>query len=179
LARCMSACATPPAASRMRLKQCLAWINRGSVAATRSRRAVEFALLDRVNLVSRILCMGDGRCRAARSGHKPDAIGRDQKPIGEAHSQGQRRHVASETADDKRDKKREETCPRHERRPLQPAGRKERRLVASETSADQGERNRRTENDDKSGYAVQIADEDGRVHWRKDTSDNKSHTDDE
>src|SRR6516164_3090331 len=130
-------------------------------------RPVAFALLDRVNLVSRILCMSDGRCHAALSCHKPDAIGYDQKPVGEAHSQGQRRHVASETGDHKRGKKREETCPRHECRPLQPAGRKKRWLVASETSADQGERNRRTENDDKSGYAVQIADEDGRVHWRK------------
>src|SRR5262249_17448956 len=69
------------------------------------------ALLDRVNLISRILCMSDGRCHAARSCHKPDAIGRDQKPVGEAHFQGQRRHLASETGDHKRGKKREETCP--------------------------------------------------------------------
>jgi hypothetical protein len=52
-------------------------------------------------------------------------------------------------------------------------------FAAGEASADQGERNRRAKNGDKSGYAVQIADDDGRLDWRKDTRDKESRADNE
>jgi hypothetical protein len=86
---------------------------------------------------------GSGPRPAPRSCHEPDAIGHDQKSVGEAHPRRQRRvHLASETDDSKRSKKQPETAPGHKRRPSQLAGQQKLRFAAGEASVDQGERNR-------------------------------------
>src|SRR5262245_27325173 len=106
--------------------------------------------------------------------HKPDAIGHDQKPVGEAHPRGQRPlHLASETDDNKRSKKQPQTTPSQKCRPSQPVGQQKLRFAAGEASVDEGERNRRADNDDKRRYAVQVADY-GCLDWRKDTADKKA-----
>jgi hypothetical protein len=53
------------------------------------------------------------------------------------------------------------------------------RFTAGEASTDQGERNRRAKNGNKSGYAVQVADDDRRLDWRKDTPHKESRADNE
>jgi hypothetical protein len=99
--------------------------------------------------------------RAPRSCHKPEAISHDQKSVGEAHPRGQRRiHLTSETDDTERNEKGPETAPGHKRRPTQRWGKQKLLLAAGEASADQGERNRRSENGNESGYAVQITNDD-------------------
>ena len=118
--------------------------------------------------------------RPPRSCHKPDAIGHDQKSVGEAHQRRQRLvHLVSETNDSKRSEKQPETAPGHKRCPSQPVGQQKLRFAAGEASVNKGERNRRAENGDKSGYAVQVADDDGLLDGRKDARDKKSRADHE
>src|SRR5262249_3203401 len=101
-------------------------------------------------------------------------------PVGKTHQQRQRRvRLASETADSERSEKQPETAPGRKRGPSHPVRQQKRRFVAGEASADQSKCNRRAENGDKSGYAVQVADNEGGLHWRKDTRDKKSRADNE
>jgi hypothetical protein len=58
-------------------------------------------------------------------------------------------------------------------------GQQELRLATSKASVHQGERNRRAENGDKSGYAMQVANDDRRLDWRKDAPNNKGRADNE
>src|SRR5262249_34983761 len=110
--------------------------------------------------------------------HKPDAIGHDQKPVGEAHPRGQRPlHLASETDDNKRSKKQPQTTP-SQLSPIAAGWATEAAVRWGEASVDEGERNRRADNDDKRRYAVQVADY-GCLDWRKDTADKKSRADNE
>jgi len=46
-------------------------------------------------------------------------------------------------------------------------------FTAGEASVDQGERNRRPENGDKSGHAVQVADDDRRLNRGKDAAESR------
>jgi hypothetical protein len=87
--------------------------------------------------------------------------------------------LASETSDSDGSKKEPETAPGPKRCPSHPAGPTKLRFAAGEASFDQGERNRRAENGHKSAYAVQIANDDGRLDWGKDARDKKSGADNE
>lgn len=89
--------------------------------------------------------------RTPRRFHQPDAIRHDQKPVGEAYPPGQRRiHLTNQTADSKGNDKERETAPGHKRRPLQIAERWG--FDRDQASRNQGERNRRAENSNKSQY---------------------------
>src|SRR5262249_29692095 len=111
---------------------------------------------------------GSGPCLAPRRCHKPNAIGHDQKPVRKAHP---RRRTAREE--------------RNNPRPLQAISIAYRsrwdnncsslpaRLLSVKVNAI-GE-----PIGDKSGYAVQVADDDRRLKRRKDARDKKSRTDNE
>src|SRR5262249_24217727 len=98
----------------------------------------------------------------------------------EAYPWGQWRvHLISETGAGERGKKNRQAAPRCKRRPSQTTGQQRQHVAAGEASAGQSERNRRTENGDKAGYAVQVADDDGGLDRRKDPRDKKGGADDE
>src|SRR5262245_21301968 len=87
---------------------------------------------------------------------------------GEAYIQGQWTiHPTKEAGDDERGQKEPQTAPCHKRSPLRAARQQRQRVAAGKAPADQGEHNGRTENHDKSGYAMQIANDDRRLDRRK------------
>ena len=87
--------------------------------------------------------------------HKPDAIGHDQKPVGEAHPRANGLFIWPVRLMTIREgKKQPQTTPSQKCRPSQPVGQQKLRFAAGEASVDEGERNRRADNDDKRRYAV-------------------------
>jgi hypothetical protein len=87
--------------------------------------------------------------------------------------------LISEPYGNERSEKQTETAAGCKRRQSQAVGQRTPRFATGEASADQSERNRRAENGDKSGYAMQVAEDDGHLDRRKDARKKKSRADNE